>query len=236
MLSGMACSQSPVPWGWFFLLHTRFSDTKSRVQHTRQAAVTSGWLGIILIDIGSLQDAYPTRNKAVNYYNTPTLFNALFEVFKYFMKEKIKKRVGWFEFWQTRHCNFLIRLEHKRGTPPSPSSFLRFWQFQRDNKNEMKTCKIFSFIFTKTAWIRYMKKFQRGCSRLSWEEQQDPKRTWRVSANCSVCFWNGKRGLLLWCASHWGQKPSPRFTWRKRQNVASVWQHQTSLLWILCRI
>lgn len=41
-----------------------------------------------------LQDTYPMRYKAVNYYNTPTLFNALFEIFKYFMKEKIKKRVS----------------------------------------------------------------------------------------------------------------------------------------------
>lgn len=39
------------------------------------------------------QDVYPTRNKGINYYNTPTLFNALFEVFQYFMKEKMKKRL-----------------------------------------------------------------------------------------------------------------------------------------------
>ncbi|CAH1779664.1 unnamed protein product [Owenia fusiformis] len=39
------------------------------------------------------QDMYPTRNKGSNFYNTPTIFNALMEVFKLFMKEKSKKRM-----------------------------------------------------------------------------------------------------------------------------------------------
>ncbi|XP_013412324.1 alpha-tocopherol transfer protein-like [Lingula anatina] len=39
------------------------------------------------------QDCYPTRNKAINYYNTPTLFNVVFELFKLVMKEKYKQRL-----------------------------------------------------------------------------------------------------------------------------------------------
>ncbi|CAH1779665.1 unnamed protein product [Owenia fusiformis] len=38
------------------------------------------------------QDVYPTRNKGVHYYNTPTLFNALMEIFRFFMKDKMKNR------------------------------------------------------------------------------------------------------------------------------------------------
>jgi len=39
------------------------------------------------------QDVYPTRNKCVHYYNTPTVFNALYEIFYYFTSEKMRKRV-----------------------------------------------------------------------------------------------------------------------------------------------
>jgi len=38
-------------------------------------------------------DTYPTRSKGVNYYNTPSVFNALQDVFMFFMKEKLKKRL-----------------------------------------------------------------------------------------------------------------------------------------------
>ena len=41
----------------------------------------------------SVQDTYPTRNKGANYYRTPTVVNALQDLFMYFMKEKLKKRV-----------------------------------------------------------------------------------------------------------------------------------------------
>ena len=43
-----------------------------------------------------LQDVYPIRNKAVNYYKTPSVFNAVFEIFKLFMTDKLKSRVSCF--------------------------------------------------------------------------------------------------------------------------------------------
>ncbi|RXG52335.1 Alpha-tocopherol transfer protein [Armadillidium vulgare] len=39
------------------------------------------------------QDGYPIRQKAIHYINTPSFFQAVFSIFKTFMKEKIKKRV-----------------------------------------------------------------------------------------------------------------------------------------------
>ncbi|XP_064640508.1 alpha-tocopherol transfer protein-like [Lineus longissimus] len=39
------------------------------------------------------QDTYPIRNKGINYYNTPTLFNAIFDIFKMFMKQKLRDRI-----------------------------------------------------------------------------------------------------------------------------------------------
>jgi hypothetical protein len=39
------------------------------------------------------QEVYPTRNKAIHFYNTPTLFNALWEIFKFFMNDKTKSRI-----------------------------------------------------------------------------------------------------------------------------------------------
>ena len=39
------------------------------------------------------QECIPYRQKGLNYYNTPTIFNVLFELLKLFLKEKIKKRI-----------------------------------------------------------------------------------------------------------------------------------------------
>jgi len=38
-------------------------------------------------------DTYPTRSKGVNYYNTPAVWNTLQDVFTFFMKDKLKKRL-----------------------------------------------------------------------------------------------------------------------------------------------
>ncbi len=43
-----------------------------------------------------LQDVYPIRSKTANMYNTPTILNALFEIFKLFMKKKTIERVNVF--------------------------------------------------------------------------------------------------------------------------------------------
>jgi hypothetical protein len=40
-----------------------------------------------------LQDMYPFRLKALNYYNYPKIFDAFFPTFKVFLREKIKNRV-----------------------------------------------------------------------------------------------------------------------------------------------
>ena len=47
----------------------------------------------LLISFSHLQDVYPSRTKSINYINTGSIFNAVFEISKYFMKEKTKKRV-----------------------------------------------------------------------------------------------------------------------------------------------
>ncbi|XP_050697147.1 retinol-binding protein pinta-like isoform X1 [Eriocheir sinensis] len=39
------------------------------------------------------QDGYPMRPKGLNYINTPEAFNTVFNIFKSFMKEKMKRRV-----------------------------------------------------------------------------------------------------------------------------------------------
>jgi len=38
-------------------------------------------------------DTYPTRNKSVQYYNTPSVFNPIMDLCMYFMKDKLKKRL-----------------------------------------------------------------------------------------------------------------------------------------------
>lgn len=38
-------------------------------------------------------DTYPTRNKSIQYYNTPTVFNPISDLCTYFMKDKLKKRL-----------------------------------------------------------------------------------------------------------------------------------------------
>ncbi|XP_050697212.1 alpha-tocopherol transfer protein-like isoform X6 [Eriocheir sinensis] len=40
-----------------------------------------------------MQDGYPMRPKGLNYINTPEAFNTVFNIFKSFMKEKMKRRV-----------------------------------------------------------------------------------------------------------------------------------------------
>nr|XP_045595426.1 alpha-tocopherol transfer protein-like isoform X8 [Procambarus clarkii] len=40
-----------------------------------------------------LQEGYPMRPKGLNYINTPAAFDTVFNIFKSFMKEKMKKRV-----------------------------------------------------------------------------------------------------------------------------------------------
>lgn len=41
-----------------------------------------------------VQDGYPMRPKGLNYINTPEAFNTVFNIFKSFMKEKMKRRVS----------------------------------------------------------------------------------------------------------------------------------------------
>lgn len=38
-------------------------------------------------------DTYPTRTKAIQYYNTPAVFNTISDIFQYFMKDKLKNRL-----------------------------------------------------------------------------------------------------------------------------------------------
>ncbi|XP_018027685.1 alpha-tocopherol transfer protein-like isoform X6 [Hyalella azteca] len=40
-----------------------------------------------------IQDGYPMRPKALHYINTPAAFDTVFNIFKSFMKEKMKKRI-----------------------------------------------------------------------------------------------------------------------------------------------
>ncbi|XP_018027682.1 alpha-tocopherol transfer protein-like isoform X4 [Hyalella azteca] len=40
-----------------------------------------------------MQDGYPMRPKALHYINTPAAFDTVFNIFKSFMKEKMKKRI-----------------------------------------------------------------------------------------------------------------------------------------------
>ncbi|MPC26285.1 Alpha-tocopherol transfer protein-like [Portunus trituberculatus] len=40
-----------------------------------------------------IQDGYPMRPKGLNYINTPAAFDTVFNIFRSFMKEKMKKRV-----------------------------------------------------------------------------------------------------------------------------------------------
>merc|ERR1711887_535786 len=39
------------------------------------------------------QEGYPMRPKGLNYINTPAAFDTVFNIFKGFMKEKMKKRI-----------------------------------------------------------------------------------------------------------------------------------------------
>ncbi|KAK8375034.1 hypothetical protein O3P69_017775 [Scylla paramamosain] len=41
-----------------------------------------------------MQDGYPMRPKGLNYINTPAAFDTVFNIFRSFMKEKMKKRVS----------------------------------------------------------------------------------------------------------------------------------------------
>lgn len=51
------------------------------------------------------QDASPIRQKAFHYINTPTGFEAVFNMFKSFMNEKNKSRVKLINFLKLRKFN-----------------------------------------------------------------------------------------------------------------------------------
>ncbi|XP_076029002.1 alpha-tocopherol transfer protein-like isoform X2 [Oratosquilla oratoria] len=85
------------------------------------------------------QDCYPTRPKGINYINTPPGFETIFNLFKSFMKEKMKKRVhvhgSDLESLYKQVPRDILPIEYG-GTNGSVDDITRYWAKKVEDKRD----------------------------------------------------------------------------------------------------